>query len=129
VLIVPTKNLKLEFGKALRLRRLDAGETLATVSKAINCSVVYLSQVERGEKGPLDAERVRLFCELLGCEDDLNMLQKMAREARGFIAIPTASRPAHETDVVETLLARLQSDDGLSKETAEQLLKLLRERQ
>jgi transcriptional regulator with XRE-family HTH domain len=54
-----------EFGRELRNLRLDRELTLTDLAKKLNCSVAYLSAVERGIKGPT-AKLVDTIQELFG---------------------------------------------------------------
>ena len=68
------------FGALLRQRRKEKELTLGTVADALGLSVTFLSEVERGEKPPLQDAYLVILSELL----DLNLqdLQNAARDSR-----------------------------------------------
>lgn len=53
------------FGALLRLTRQQAGRTLADVARLLDVSVVYVSDVERGQRRPFGNERIVRIAELL----------------------------------------------------------------
>ena len=56
------------YGEFVREKRHGAGKTLREVSKNIGVSVSYLSDVERGKKGPLKPDRDIKLAKYLGCD-------------------------------------------------------------
>jgi transcriptional regulator with XRE-family HTH domain len=54
-----------KFGETLRRIRTEKGATLAQIAKCLGVSVPYLSDIERGRRGPLNNKRIRqvaVFC-------------------------------------------------------------------
>ena len=56
------------FGEMLREQRRQAGRTLGHLSKLLGVSVVYLSDVERGNRKPLNNERILKVAEFLATD-------------------------------------------------------------
>jgi transcriptional regulator with XRE-family HTH domain len=55
-----------EFGELLRRRRQAANRSLKEVADLLGCSVVYMSDVERGRRNPLRADAVIQVSTFLG---------------------------------------------------------------
>jgi transcriptional regulator with XRE-family HTH domain len=58
--------MKNRFGKLLRKLRIEAGRSIGEVARHLDVSTVYVSDVERGVRAPLTAERIRQVAEFLG---------------------------------------------------------------
>lgn len=58
------------FGEALRKARVGRGFTLRAVAERIGVSITYLSDVERGERPPLSAERIGAVAAALSIRPD-----------------------------------------------------------
>jgi transcriptional regulator with XRE-family HTH domain len=105
------------FGDALRKRRKDAGKTLSDVAGVLDVSVVYVSDVERGNRRPLDNDRIIKVARFL--KTDATPLIAAADQERGVIQYNiTKARPL-EADVVGGLVSGLArggvTDDQLRK--------------
>lgn len=93
------------FGEALRRHRRKAGKTLGDVARLLGVSVVYVSDVERGNRNPLGNERILKAAQFVGA--DPAPLIEMADRERGFIEYDiTKARPL-EADVVGGLVSGL----------------------
>lgn len=57
------------FGRVLRAARLGSALSLRQIARAINVSVTYLSDVERGERPPLSWERIATVARVLGADE------------------------------------------------------------
>lgn len=66
------------FGEVLRSARTKAGATLAALAAQLACSVPYLSDVERGRRGPLARDKLTRAALLL----DAPGLVRAAAQAR-----------------------------------------------
>jgi transcriptional regulator with XRE-family HTH domain len=105
------------FGELLRDARRKAGKTLGDVARLLGISVVYLSDVERGNRKPFGRDRVLAIAEFL--QTNPGELLRAASRERGFIEYDiTKARPL-EADVVGGLVAGLArggiTDDELHK--------------
>jgi transcriptional regulator with XRE-family HTH domain len=105
------------FGDALRKRRKDAGKTLSDVAGLLEVSVVYVSDVERGNRRPFDSDRIIKVAKFL--KIDAAPLIAAADQERGVIEYDiTKARPL-EANVVGGLVSGLArggvTDDQLRK--------------
>lgn len=66
----PTNRPTNVFGKALREARSEANMTISRLAGRVGVSVSYLSDVERGNRGPLDDELLRMVCSEIGADYD-----------------------------------------------------------
>ncbi len=105
------------FGDALRRRRREAGKTLSDVAGVLGVSIVYVSDVERGNRRPLDSERIIKVSKYLD-SDPGPLIQAAARE-RGVIEYDISKAAPLEADVVGGLVSGLArggvTDDQLRK--------------
>jgi transcriptional regulator with XRE-family HTH domain len=93
------------FGEALRRHRRKAGKTLGDLARLLGVSVVYVSDVERGNRRPLSNERILRVADFL--DADPTPLIDMAARERGVIEYDiTKARPL-EADVVGGLVSGL----------------------
>lgn len=79
------------FGQTVRTLREDAGKTMGDLARALDVSVTYVSDIERGQRPPPSAETVDAIAKFLGV-DSLG-LHRLAGEARGVFHIRTESLP------------------------------------
>lgn len=100
------------FGQLLRKARREEGKTLGELARALGISVVYLSDVERGNRKPFAKKRILNVADLLkrGPEE----LLRAADFERGFIEYDIAGAKPLEADVVTGLVAGL-ARGGLSE--------------
>lgn len=83
-----------EFGALLREERKRAGRTMADVADLLGLSIVYISDIERGKRAPLDPARVVRVAELL--QVGAGPLLSAAARSRGAFELATASvTPMH----------------------------------
>ena len=103
------------FGDALRRCRREARKTLRDLATVLDVSIVYVSDVERGNRKPLGNERILKVAQLLGV-DPVPLLEAANRE-RGFIEYDITKASSLEADVVGGLVSGLArggvSDDQL----------------
>lgn len=119
-----SKNL---FGDELRKLRQDAQLNLADVAEAAGCSIVYVSQVERGIKPPFTRDKLVAVLRRLGCPGRLKELLNVAARTgitRAAVQIDLRGKTQEETQML-TLLARRAQDGAISPDVAEQIRKLL----
>jgi len=93
------------FGDLLRKERRKADKTLGNVARLLGVSVVYLSDVERGNRKPLSNERIVKISGFL--ETDPAPLMEAADRERGFIEYDIRKARPLEADVVGGLVAGL----------------------
>ena len=110
------------FGDVLRKQRRQTGRTLGDLSKLLGLSVVYLSDVERGNRRPLNKERILKVAKYL--ETDAAILIETADWERGVIEYDiTRARPL-EARVVGGLVSGL-ARGGVTEEQLEDIQKIL----
>jgi transcriptional regulator with XRE-family HTH domain len=93
------------FGELLRKLRRKSDKTLGDVARMLGVSVVYLSDVERGNRKPFNNDRIVKIGEYLG-EDAADLIEAADRE-RGFIEYDIRKASPLEADVVGGLVAGL----------------------
>ena len=112
------------FGDVLRKQRRQAGKTLGNLAEVLGISVVYLSDVERGNRKPLSNERIFKIAEFL--KTDASPLIEAADWDRGFIEYDiTKARPL-EANVVGGLVTGL-ARGGITDEQLRDIQKILQE--
>ena len=103
------------FGELLRNLRRKANKTQGDVARLLKISVVYLSDVERGNRKPFSKDRILTIAEFLGA-DSAELMETADRE-RGFIEYDIRKARPLEADVVGGLVSGLArggvSDDQL----------------
>jgi transcriptional regulator with XRE-family HTH domain len=112
------------FGDLLRKLRRKANKTLGDVANILDLSVVYLSDVERGNRKPLSRERILKVAAFL--EVDAAELMEAADRERGFIEYDIRKARPLEADVVGGLVAGL-ARGGISDEQLEGIQRILKE--
>lgn len=83
----------MKFNELLRAERKRAGKTLGDVARALNVSLPYLSDVERGTRPPLSPERIQQVAALLGsAETTIDLMHQAAGiHAKAFeLSIPSS---------------------------------------
>lgn len=110
------------FGDALRRNRHDAEKTLGDVAELLGVSVVYVSDVERGNRGPFSNERIIKVAELVNT-DPAPLIAAAAAE-RGVFEYDIANAKPLEAAVVRDLVSGL-ARGGFTDEQLEQIKKIL----
>jgi transcriptional regulator with XRE-family HTH domain len=93
------------FGELLRKQRRKADKTLGDVARLLGVSIVFLSDVERGNRKPLGNERILKIAAFL--DHDPMPLMEAADLERGFIEYDIRKARPLEADVVGGLVAGL----------------------
>lgn len=93
------------FGDLLRKARRKADKTLGDLAGLLGVSVVFLSDVERGNRKPLSNERIVKIAAFLRT-DPAEMMEAADRD-RGFIEYDIRKARPLEADVVGGLVAGL----------------------
>jgi transcriptional regulator with XRE-family HTH domain len=97
--------MQLAFGRLLRKLRRDAGKTLGDVARVLDVSIVYLSDVERGNRKPFTRERILKISKFL--DQDATGLLKAADHERGVIEYDINKARPLEAEVVGGLVTGL----------------------
>lgn len=93
------------FGELLRNQRRKTGKTLGDIARLLGVSVVYLSDVERGNRRALSHDRILKIATFL--DEDPTPLMEAADRERGFIEYDIRKARPLEADVVGGLVAGL----------------------
>lgn len=112
------------FGDLLRMLRREAGKTLGDVARELGVSIVYLSDVERGNRKPFNTERLVKTARFL--KTDPKKLIEAADREKGFIEYDIRKARPLEADVVSGLVAGL-ARGGVSDDQLEDIRKILNE--
>jgi transcriptional regulator with XRE-family HTH domain len=89
------------FGERLRALRKKADKTLGDVAKVLGVSVVYVSDVERGNRPPLRPDLIDKVAVVL--DGDAGELHKLAAEVRGAFELRTERMPERAKEFVAGL--------------------------
>lgn len=117
-------NAENAFGKQLREHRTSAGVTLRALAKAVGCSQVYLSEVERGTRPPMRRIHVESACSALALSrsDTATMVLHAASErvdevdgdtiraAAFFHGMDTALDMVHDAKTVADAIEAIESE-------------------
>ena len=105
------------FGDALRRTRQDAGKTLGDVARLLDKSVVYVSDVERGNRRPFNNKRIIKVARFL--KADPAPLIAAADVEKGIIEYEISKAKPLEAKVVGDLVSGLArggvTEDQLKK--------------
>jgi transcriptional regulator with XRE-family HTH domain len=110
------------FGEELRRLRRAKEMSLADLSDAIGCSIVYTSDVERGKRNPPSPDKIRKLLAKLGEEERLAEMLKLAAQSRQSIEIPVEDKNDQVADMLVALARRCDEgsmDDELAKKIKE----------
>ena len=110
------------FGEELRRLRRAKEMSLADLSDAIGCSIVYTSDVERGKRNPPSPDKIRKLLAKLGVEERLAEMLKLAAQSRQSIEIPVEDKNDQVADMLVALARRCDEgsmDDELAKKIKE----------
>jgi transcriptional regulator with XRE-family HTH domain len=111
------------FGDALRKRRREANKTLSEIADVLGVSVVYVSDVERGNRRPLNNESIIKVAKFL--KTDAAPLIKAADQERGVIEYDISKARPLEADVVGGLVSGL-ARGGVTDDQLRRIKKILR---
>ena len=110
------------FGDALRKSRHDAEKTLGDVANLLGISVVYMSDVERGNRGPFSNERILKVAEFVNT-DPAPLITAAAAE-RGVFEYDITNANPLEAAVVRDLVSGL-ARGGFTDDQLEKIKKIL----
>ncbi|UJX40880.1 helix-turn-helix domain-containing protein [Desulfovibrio sp. JY] len=111
------------FGERLRLLREQADKKMRDVAEALGCSVVYISDIERGRRNPPSADKIKKIAQVISTP--ATELLDLATKEKGRIELDLdgASPSLEEAGLV---LARSWKD--LSEEQAKKILAIIEKR-
>ena len=112
------------FGDALRRTRQNAERTLGDIARLLGVSVVYVSDVERGNRRPFNNERILKVAELL--EADPAPLIKAADVEKGVIEYDITKAKPLEARVVGDLVIGL-ARGGVTEDQLERIEDILKD--
>ena len=112
------------FGDSLRKARRHAEKTLGDVAKLLHVSVVYVSDVERGNRRPFNNERILKIARLVNT--DPAPLIAAADVERGVIEYDIAKGKPLEAEVVGDLVSGL-ARGGVTNDQLQNILKILKD--
>ena len=112
------------FGDALRRARQDAEKTLGDVAKLLDVSVVYVSDVERGNRRPFSNERIINIARLINT--DPAPLIAAADIERGVIKYDITEGKPLEAAVVGDLVSGL-ARGGVTDDQLQEIKRILKD--
>lgn len=110
------------FGDLLRKHRRKADRTLGDIARLLGVSVVFLSDVERGNRRPLSNERIVKIAAFL--DQDPSPLIEAADRERGVIEYDIRKARPLEADVVGGLVAGL-ARGGITDDQLHEIQRIL----
>ena len=110
------------FGDILRRTRQEAGKTLGDVARLLGLSVVYVSDVERGNRRPFSNERIIKVARLLMADPAL--LIAAADVEKGVIEYDISKAKPLEARVVGDLVSGL-ARGGVTEDQLEKIKTIL----
>ena len=116
--------MRAKFGDLLRKARRQAGMTMSDLAVHLDVSVVFISDVERGNRHPFTAERIIRACEFLGIDPEPLLLA--AAKTRGAFELD-AKRVSGKAKEVGAALMRGWKD--LNDEDLEKIGSVVRRRE
>lgn len=112
------------FGDALRKTRHDAEKTLGDVAKLLDVSVVYVSDVERGNRRPFNNERILKIAKFV--KADPAPLIAAADVERGIIEYDITKAKPLEVAVVGGLVSGL-ARGGVTDDQLQEIKRILQD--
>jgi transcriptional regulator with XRE-family HTH domain len=112
------------FGAELRRLRRAANLTLVDLAAAADCSVVYVSQVERGDKSPPTPQKIEAMLRRIGCPQRTEEMLALAARSRRAIEIGLKDKSAEETDMLLALQRKSEAGE-ISVDLAQRISELL----
>ena len=112
------------FGAKLRELRRDAGLNLADLADHVDHSVVYISDIERGQRSPPPAPIIGKLMAKIGRSDLTETMIALAMKVRKTIEITLKGR-SEDVQGALAALARSCSENELDDETARTIRRLL----
>jgi transcriptional regulator with XRE-family HTH domain len=114
------------FGTELRQMRRAAHLNLVDLAKAAGCSVVYISQIERGEKPPPSAKLIEALVKRIGCIERLPEMLRLADHSRRAVEFALKNKSEELADMLLALKRKVEAGE-VTDEVARQFRQLLGE--
>jgi transcriptional regulator with XRE-family HTH domain len=111
------------FGEALRRARRKHGKTLSDLAGLLDVSIVYVSDVERGNRNPLSNDRILKAARFLHTNPE--PLMRAAARERGVIEYEISKARPLEADVVGGLVSGL-ARGGVTDEQLREIQHILK---
>ena len=113
------------FGKELRMLRKAAKLNLVDLANALDCSVAYISAVERGEKNPPGPDAIHKLLVRLGRPDQFANMVTLAIRSRNTIEIPLKNVSDSLANALVSLARRCDAGEAISPEEEDQVMILV----
>lgn len=107
------------YGEILRLLRRSAQKSLEELAQVANCSISFVSQVERGLKNPPADDITAKWSQLLGAENRLEELITASRNSVKRWSFSTEGKNERATSVLTALARRYEANQLSEDEIAE----------
>lgn len=117
---------KNQFGSELRRMRRAKGLSLVTLADAIGCSIVHMSDIERGHKNPPSPDKIAKLLKAVSATGELERMQALAILARRSIEIRVGNDSPSVTDML-VALARRCDEGSLDEGAAKKIRRILEE--
>lgn len=112
------------FGEALRRLRRAKEMSLAELADTIGCSIVYMSDVERGRRNPPGPEKIRKLLDRMGEGHRFPEMLVLAARSRQSIEISVEGKNDQVADML-VALARRCDEGSLDDELARRIKDIL----
>jgi transcriptional regulator with XRE-family HTH domain len=114
------------FGEELRRLRRAKELSLVDLADTIGCSIVYMSDVERGKRNPPSPQKIRKLLVSMGEERRLSEMLVLAARSRQSIQISLEDKNDQVADML-VALARRCDEGSLDDELARKIKEILDE--
>ena len=114
------------FGEELRRLRRAKEMSLASLADSIRCSIVFMSDVERGRRNPPDPQKISKLLEAMGEGQRLSEMLRLAAQSRRSIEISVEDKNDQVADML-VALARRCDEGSLDDEIARKIKEILGE--
>ncbi len=98
---------------------------MADVAGALDCSIVYISDIERGRRNPPTRQKIRRMLKAVGKEECALEFFRLAAKSRRSIEITLKSNTGDKVTNMLVALARRADKGELDDQTAIEIAKLL----
>lgn len=115
---------KKSFGEALRRMRRAMNLSLADLADVVGCSVVHMSDIERGRKNPPSPSKIQALLARLKAADRFNEMLVLAAKARQSVEISVEGKDEEFTNMLAAL-ARRCDEGSIDDNTARQIRAIL----
>lgn len=99
--------------------------TLADVAEKMDCTMAFVSAIERGERNPPNPEWVTQAVGILGASDQCDKFVLLANKSRGTVAMNLKGMTESE-ETLFAVLARMNADGSLAQIAPEILAEVQR---